>query len=67
MHHSGRFSGWRYRGEDLSQVRRATGRQIGQALLVALPAVALPFVIRAAVVYGVDVSMSCRLLCNGRT
>ena len=45
--------GWRYRHEDLSQVRRATGRQIGQALLVALPAVALPFVIRAAVVHGV--------------
>ncbi len=45
--------GWRYRHEDLSQVKRATGRQIGQALLVALPAVALPFVIRAAVVYGV--------------
>ena len=45
--------GWRYRGEDLSQVRRATGRQIGQALMVALPAVALPFVIRAAVVHGV--------------
>ena len=45
--------GWRYRHEDLSQVKRATGRQIGQALLVALPAVALPFVIRAAVVHGV--------------
>jgi len=45
--------GWRYRSEDLSQVRRATGRQIAQALLVALPAVALPFVIRAAVVHGV--------------
>ena len=45
--------GWRYRREDLSHVKRATGRQIGQALLVALPAVALPFVIRAAVVYGV--------------
>ncbi|MBC7483496.1 MAG: TRAP transporter large permease subunit, partial [Rhizobacter sp.] len=45
--------GWRYRHEDLAHVKRATGRQIGQALLVALPAVALPFVIRAAVVYGV--------------
>ena len=45
--------GWRYRHEDLSQVKRATSRQIGQALLVALPAVALPFVIRAAVVHGV--------------
>ena len=45
--------GWRYRHEDLSRVRRASGRQIGQALLVALPAIALPFVIRAAVVHGV--------------
>ena len=45
--------GWRYRHEDLSQVKRASGRQTGQALLVALPAVALPFVIRAAVVHGV--------------
>ena len=45
--------GWRYRHEDLSQVKRASGRQIGRALLVALPAIALPFVIRAAVVHGV--------------
>ena len=45
--------GWRYRREDLSHVKRATGRQIGKALLVALPAIALPFVIRAAVVHGV--------------
>jgi len=43
----------RNRHEDLSAVRRATGRQIGHALLVALPALALPFVIRAAVVEGV--------------
>ncbi len=44
---------WRYRNEDLSHVRRATGREIGKALVVAIPALALPFVIRAAVVEGV--------------
>ncbi|MEJ8824885.1 TRAP transporter large permease subunit [Variovorax humicola] len=44
---------WRYRKEDLSHVTKATGSQIRSALLVALPAVLLPFVIRAAVVYGV--------------
>jgi tripartite ATP-independent transporter DctM subunit len=43
----------RYRNEDLSHVKRATGAQIGRALLIALPAVLLPFVIRAAVVEGV--------------
>ncbi|MCD0421645.1 TRAP transporter large permease subunit [Rubrivivax sp. JA1024] len=44
---------WRYRGEDLSHVKRARGREIGKAFIVALPALALPFVIRAAVVEGV--------------
>ena len=44
---------YRYRNEDLSGVRKATGSEIGRALLIALPAVALPFVIRAAVVEGV--------------
>ncbi|WP_245579108.1 TRAP transporter large permease [Inquilinus limosus] len=44
---------WRYRNEDLSSVRRASGREIGKAFLVALPAIALPFIIRAAVVEGV--------------
>jgi tripartite ATP-independent transporter DctM subunit len=44
---------WRYRGEDLSHVQRATRRDIGRAFLVAIPAIALPFVIRAAVVEGV--------------
>jgi tripartite ATP-independent transporter DctM subunit len=44
---------WRYRGEDLSQVRRYGKHEIGNFLLVALPAIALPFVIRAAVVEGV--------------
>ncbi|OKO83800.1 TRAP transporter large permease subunit [Bradyrhizobium sp. NAS96.2] len=44
---------WRYRGEDLSHVQRATSREIGRAFLIAIPAIALPFVIRAAVVEGV--------------
>ncbi len=45
--------GWRYRKENLEHVRRASGHEVGKALLVALPAIALPFVIRAAVVEGV--------------
>lgn len=44
---------WRYRGEDLSGVRRPQWKVIGRSFLVALPALALPFVIRAAVVEGV--------------
>jgi tripartite ATP-independent transporter DctM subunit len=44
---------WRNRGEDLSQVRRSSAREIGWTFLVALPAIALPFVIRAAVIEGV--------------
>ena len=44
---------WRYRDEDLSGVERASRGEIGRSLLYALPAVALPFVIRAAVVEGV--------------
>jgi tripartite ATP-independent transporter DctM subunit len=44
---------WRYRGEDLSRVAKASGTQIRAALMAALPALLLPFVIRAAVVYGV--------------
>src|SRR3954449_12545154 len=43
----------RYRREDLSHVRRASAGEIGRTLLVAFPAIALPFVIRAAVVEGV--------------
>lgn len=43
----------RYRDEDLSGVRRASGYEIGRAFIVALPAIALPFIIRAAVVGGV--------------
>ncbi len=44
---------WRYRREDLSGVQKFSPAQIGKLLLVALPAVLLPFVIRAAVVEGV--------------
>ncbi len=44
---------WRYRNDDLSQVKRYQKSEIAKFLLVALPAIALPFVIRAAVVEGV--------------
>lgn len=43
----------RYRHENLSQVRRASGSEILRSFAVALPALALPFIIRAAVVEGV--------------
>jgi tripartite ATP-independent transporter DctM subunit len=43
----------RYRREDLSGVKRASRREIGRAFLIAVPAIALPFIIRAAVVEGV--------------
>jgi tripartite ATP-independent transporter DctM subunit len=44
---------WRYRNEDPSHVRRATPAEIAKHFVIALPALALPFVIRAAVVEGV--------------
>jgi len=44
---------WRYRGEDLSQVQRTPRAQVLKLFAIALPALALPFVIRAAVVQGV--------------
>jgi len=44
---------WRSRGEDMSGVRRASKREVGRALLISLPALVLPFLIRAAVVQGV--------------
>jgi tripartite ATP-independent transporter DctM subunit len=44
---------WRYRGEDLSHVKRASGSDIVRTFVIALPALALPFVIRAAVVEGI--------------
>ncbi len=44
---------WRCRGEDLSNVTRFSRREIAKLALIAAPAIALPFVIRAAVVEGV--------------
>jgi len=44
---------WRYRGEDLRHVRRASTGEIVRAFGIALPAIALPFVIRYAVVEGI--------------
>ena len=44
---------YRYRNEDLSGVKKSTRRQIGQSLLAAAPALALPFIIRFAVVEGI--------------
>ncbi len=41
------------RGEDMQGVTKATGAQIRKALWIALPALALPFVIRTVVVEGV--------------
>jgi tripartite ATP-independent transporter DctM subunit len=43
----------RYRRENLGAVKRATARDIGRTFVIALPALALPFLIRAAVVEGV--------------
>jgi tripartite ATP-independent transporter DctM subunit len=43
----------RYRKEDLRHVQRFSRREMGRMFLVALPALALPFVIRAAVVEGI--------------
>jgi len=44
---------WRSGAEDLTGVARASGREIARSFLVALPALALPFLIRAAVIEGV--------------
>ena len=44
---------WRYRNEDLSGVKKATRKEIFKSFLVAFPALALPFIIRTAVVEGV--------------
>ena len=43
----------RYRHEDLTHIRRPARREVGRLAVIALPAVLLPFVIRAAVVEGV--------------
>jgi tripartite ATP-independent transporter DctM subunit len=44
---------WRYRAEDLRHVARAKRGEIARAFVIALPALALPFVIRYAVVQGI--------------
>ncbi len=44
---------YRHRGEDLRGVKRPPWPEIGRLFLIALPALALPFVIRAAVIEGV--------------
>jgi tripartite ATP-independent transporter DctM subunit len=44
---------WRYRKEDLTGVKRATRKEIWKSFLVAIPALALPFFIRFAVVGGI--------------
>ncbi|HEX7932439.1 MAG TPA: TRAP transporter large permease subunit [Paraburkholderia sp.] len=44
---------WRYRGDDLSNVRRAAAGEVLRKLAIAFPALALPFVIRLAVVEGI--------------
>jgi tripartite ATP-independent transporter DctM subunit len=44
---------WRCRRENLSSVQKAGGKAIARTFAIALPALALPFVIRAAVVEGV--------------
>ena len=44
---------WRNRHEDLSHIHRAPWRRVAKLGMIALPAIALPFVIRAAVVEGV--------------
>ncbi len=43
----------RYRNDDLSAVKRASRNEIFHLFLIALPAMALPFIIRAAVIEGV--------------
>jgi tripartite ATP-independent transporter DctM subunit len=45
---------WRRSGkQDIAERRRASGRQVWKAFLVALPALALPFLIRASVTEGI--------------
>jgi tripartite ATP-independent transporter DctM subunit len=43
----------RYRREAVARMQRAPAREIGRTFLIALPAIVLPFLIRAAVVEGV--------------
>jgi tripartite ATP-independent transporter DctM subunit len=46
-------AGFRSRDDDLSQVRRASLREIGRRFLIAIPALALPVLIRLVVAEGV--------------
>jgi tripartite ATP-independent transporter DctM subunit len=43
----------RYRGESLDHIPRASWHNVGRTFLIALPAIVLPFLIRAAVVEGI--------------
>ncbi len=43
----------RYRNQDMTGIRKATGAEVWKAFIVSLPALALPFVIRFMVVQGV--------------
>ncbi len=43
----------RYRNEELGHIVRASKREVGRTFVVALPAIVLPFLIRASVVEGV--------------
>jgi tripartite ATP-independent transporter DctM subunit len=45
--------GWRARKEDQATPPRAAMREVGRSFLIAIPALALPFVIRGAVVGGI--------------
>ncbi|MGN6666432.1 MAG: TRAP transporter large permease [Trinickia sp.] len=45
--------GFIIRGENLDGVQRASRAEVGRAFIISLPALALPFVIRAAVVEGI--------------
>jgi tripartite ATP-independent transporter DctM subunit len=47
------LAGWRARNEDMSGVRRAPARVMLRAFVAAIPALILPFLIRAAVVDGI--------------
>lgn len=44
---------WRNRKVDVSGIKRASWKEVGRSCVIALPALALPFIIRAAVVEGV--------------
>jgi len=44
---------WRARDEDVSQIARIPAREVARLFLIAAPALALPFLIRTAVVEGV--------------